>query len=158
MAGIPADSGWQARRRGKRQGLGQNGRRDDGYREQRVPPDRRTRRAGDRCRLRGPLPTALPARPPRTVREGAGGGRRRHLVLEPLSRRVVRFRKPWLLVHLFPRADARGKRNKKVAVAVVMICSPITGTLEEPCIMDYELRILVEKVAISSQEVIKRDT
>src|SRR2546428_14159664 len=26
------------------------------------------------------------------------------------------------------------------------------------CIMDYELRIIVEKVAVSSQEVIKRDT
>jgi hypothetical protein len=39
--------------------------------------------------------------------KGAGGGRRRHLVLEPSSRRVVRFRKPCLLVHLFPRADAR---------------------------------------------------
>ena len=29
MAGIPADSGWQALRRGKRQGLGQHGRRDE---------------------------------------------------------------------------------------------------------------------------------
>jgi hypothetical protein len=28
----------------------------------------------------------------------------------------------------------------------------------ELCIMDYELRIVVEKVAVSSQEVVKRDT
>ena len=39
MAGILADSGWQALRRGKRPGLGQHGRRDDGYLEQRVPPE-----------------------------------------------------------------------------------------------------------------------
>jgi hypothetical protein len=50
------------------------------------------------------------------------------------------------------------KRNKKVAVAVVMICSPIRERWRERGIMDYELRIIVEKVAISSQEVITRDT
>ena len=36
----------------------------------------------------------------------AGGRRRRHLVLEPLSRRALRFGKPFLLLHLFRRTDA----------------------------------------------------
>src|SRR5215468_10605494 len=39
-----------------------------------------------------------------------------------------------------------------------MICSPIRGILGELGIMDYALHIVVEKVASSSQEVIKRDT
>ena len=43
------------------------------------------------------------------IGEGAGSGRRgrRHLVLEPLPGRALRFRKPCLLVHLLARADAR---------------------------------------------------
>ena len=89
--------------------LSQNGGRDDGYRDHQLPPDHRTRRAGDRRGLRGTLPIAVPARPSWPVGEGAGSGRwrRRHLVLEPLPRRSVRLRKPCLLVHLLSRADAR---------------------------------------------------
>ncbi len=36
----------------------------------------------------------------------AGSGVGRHLVLESLSRRAMRFGKPRLLVHVLPRADA----------------------------------------------------
>ena len=51
----------------------------------------------------------LPARPARPFGAGAGSGRRRwrHLVLEPLPRRALRFRKPLLLLHLL-RGPAAG--------------------------------------------------
>src|SRR5215831_21351057 len=48
------------------------------------------------------------------------------------------------------------KRNKKVAVVCYARFSE--ERWRELCIMDYELRIVVEKVAVSSQEVVKRDT
>jgi hypothetical protein len=54
------------------------------------------------------------------------------------------------------RTRKKRKRNRKVSVG--MIGSPIRAAWRELCIMDYALRMVVEKVAISSQEVIKRDT
>ena len=66
----------------------------------------RVRRAGHRRGVLRPLPAALPARPARPFGEGAGGrrGGRRHLVLEPLSRRALRFRKPLLLLLPSPKS------------------------------------------------------
>ena len=54
------------------------------------------------------------------------------------------------------RTRKKRKRNRKVSVGI--IGSPIRAAWRELCIMDYALRMVVEKVAISSQEVIKRDT
>src|SRR3954468_10437669 len=72
-------------------------------------PRLRSRRPRHRRRLLRPVPAPLPARPAGTFGQGGGGGARsrRHVVLEPLSRRALRLGEPLLLLLLL-EAAARG--------------------------------------------------
>jgi hypothetical protein len=51
-----------------------------------------------------------------------------------------------------------GKRNKFVCYYGFCDRLPHQNSEEGACIMEYELRVIVEKVAVSSQEVVKRET
>src|SRR5690242_4239772 len=51
-----------------------------------------------------------------------------------------------------------GSVTKRLLFLWSCYAPPAEEPWRELCIMDYELRIVVEKVAVSSQEVVKRDT
>ena len=115
---------------------------------------RRLRRGRGRCRVRRAVPAA-PAARPGVLGQGVRDRRRRrrHLVLEPLSRRSLRHREPRLLVHLRSRARRQWQWSEKYATQPEILRYLQHVTDKHDLRRDIEFSTRVESASVGRRRV-----